>query len=94
MLDAAKFLQDFSALCKEHGVVDFAYVVRELSGNSSFTWFAGETPTADNQIANRNRAAMMHFELIGLASHIEQQTWNPSFRPVTQPIMGQEGDEP
>ena len=65
-------------MCERHGVADFAFVVRDVTGESFFSWFAGISEGADdNTLGNRERAAGLHFELLGLAGDILRKSWMP-----------------
>lgn len=76
MMDDAGFLDEFRALCDKHGVADFAFVVRDVTGESFFSWFAG-VGGDDNAVGNRERAAGLHFELTGLAADVLRKSWMP-----------------
>jgi hypothetical protein len=75
-MDEAKFLEDFKELCERYNVADFAFVVRDVTGESFFSWFAGISDGA-NEIGNRERAAALHFELHGLAGDLLRKQWMP-----------------
>ncbi len=68
-MDDAAFLESFIELCKEHGVADWAFVVRTVDGESLFLWAAGRHD-GENEVSNRERAANLHFDVTTLAHTI------------------------